>query len=588
MAGWVERGKDSKYKQEGFISNRLRKLSRMGMKFDDSPVKNSRAIGIAEKRDMYNKDQTSDADMYSAFASMTMADSSMKDSIAFFDKSYFAKRDELKKFALNDEIDNILDVLTDECVIYDDYNFACQAYYNGEIKDNIKQEVNTVFRNVYNYFNFTDGHSIWDYFKTWLVEGYLAFEIVYNKAQTQIIGFKELDVLTLKPDLEKDEEGNFRKIFIQNPGKQGLERRLVDSQVIYLSYSQNRSVTRTSYVERLVRSFNLMRIMETTRISWAVTNASFKMKFTIPVGGLSRTRAQESLSMLMNSYKENINFNYDSGELTVNGEPFRQFNREYWMPSKEGETPELEVLGGEGPEMSDTEAIKYFVNKLQDASKIPYNRFDPSNPTGYELAAEGMMRDEIRFSQFVKRLHAKFKMLLLKPLYIQMMLNHPELNDDQNFRMNLTITFNRNNVFDELKEYELMQKRIDILVSLKDSLSTQDANMADVPVFDMYYLIDKIMIQKYFKMTPDDMRDNDDYKEISSIQKEGYSRSDAVQIHGGKSRKRFKKVVSASSASDTGSETDMSGDDTGGDMPPASADDLDSSETDTSSKPPKV
>ena len=131
--------------------------------------------------------------------------------------------------------------------------------------------------------------------------------------------------------------------WVQYKGQGVKERKLWDSQIIYISYSQVNSPQRTSYVERLIRSFNMLRIMEHTRIIWDVTNSSFKTKFVIPVGGKSKTRAKQSLAQLMNSYREVVDFDFDSGELTTNGKPMMPFNKEYWLPSKDGETPEIEM-----------------------------------------------------------------------------------------------------------------------------------------------------------------------------------------------------------------------------------------------------
>jgi hypothetical protein len=84
--------------------------------------------------------------------------------------------------------------------------------------------------------------------------------------------------------------------------------------------------------------------MEHTRVIWAVTNASFRMKFIIPVGGKSKTRAKQSLAQLMNNYKEVCRFDWESGTLETDGKPMLQFSKEYWLPSKDGETPEIETL----------------------------------------------------------------------------------------------------------------------------------------------------------------------------------------------------------------------------------------------------
>jgi hypothetical protein len=563
MAGFENRGTNqiANISNLGFISKSLKRLSRLGMRFDDQVIKNSMAVGVKEKKSGVfdiNPTAQTDEDIWNAFASMTMSDSTLRDNIAFFDQGYDHKREELRRFSLNDEIEEILDVLTDECIIYDKNKFACSVAYNGNIKENIKDEITSVFNKVYYYYGFADGHTLWDYFRKWLIDGFLAFEIIYDKKEGKdknIIGFKELDPITLKPSIVKDENGNTSKVYVQVPLDGSAQRVLYDSQIIYISYSQLLTRSRVSYVERLIRSFNLLRIMEHTRIIWAVTNSSYKMKFVIPVGGKSKTRAKQSLAQLMHNYSEDVAFNQESGELKINGKPTLPFNRQFWFPEKDGETPQAEVIGGEGPEISDTEALRYFVNKLRDASKIPYNRFDAENPTGYELAAEGMMRDEIRFSKFIARLRSKFKDILFKPIYNQMIIKHPELANDEGFKLNLSISFNKENVFEEMKEYELMQRRIDIITTLKDSLVEQDADLNDIPLFDLRFLVDKILVERYLQLTPEDMEQNEKYKEIADLVKEGYSRADAEKIVAGEDKKKFKKKKS---------EGDDLGDDLGG------------------------
>ena len=66
----------------------------------------------------------------------------------------------------------------------------------------------------------------------------------------------------------------------------------------------------------------------------------------------------------MGNYKEVVDFDWESASLETNGQPMLQFNKEYWLPSKDGESPEIETLSSEGPELSDTEALKYFADKI--------------------------------------------------------------------------------------------------------------------------------------------------------------------------------------------------------------------------------
>lgn len=533
MAGFVDR------KGPLTTGNPVRKLlmdlSNLGMAYDDMIIRNSRAVGFTENQMGYTMNPMgSDADdIYSAFAALSLTDTSLKKNISFFDKNYSKKREQLRTFAVQDEIEEILDVITDEAIVFDESNYMAYAEYNGQISKAIEEEIGDVYNNIYNYFGFNDNASAWNYFRKWLIDGYLAFEIVYNDKQTEIIGFKELDPISLMPGLDTD---NGKKVWVQYKGQGVKERKLWDSQIIYLSYSQINSPQRVSYVERLIRAFNLLRIMETTRIIWAVTNASFKTQFTIPVGGKSKTRAKQSLAQLMNNYRETVDFDYESGEIQTNGKPMMPFNKEYWLPSKDGETPEISTIGGDGPDLGDTESLKYFADKLKVASKIPFSRFDKDSPSTYDMDASGMMREEIKFAKFVSRLRSIWQEILVKPLYLQMCLNHPELKNDVAFKAGLGLNFVKDNVFEELKEMELQSKRVDFIGNLKTQLSTMDAEMTEIPYFDLGWLI-----KRYGGFTQDDLKANERAKKRSKLEAEGYSEEDIEKILLGADKSKFKK-----------------------------------------------
>jgi len=512
----------------------LKDLSSLGMAYDDMIIRNSRAVGFTENQMGYsfNPMGSDGDDMYGAFAALSLTDTNMKKNIAFFDQDYIRKRDQLRTFAVQDEIEEILDVITDEAIVFDESNYMAYADFNGHIGESIEEEISDVYNNIYNYIGFNDHVQPWNYFRKWLIDGFLAFEIVYNDKQTEIIGFKELDPISLMPGIDTDDG---KKVWIQYKGEGAKERTLWDSQIIYISYSQVNSPMRISYTERLIRSFNLLRIMEHSRIIWAVSNASFKTQFTIPVGGKSKTRAKQSLSTLMNSYREVVDFNFESGEIQTNGKPMMPFNKEYWLPSKDGETPEITTIGGDGPDLGDTESLKYFSDKLQLASKIPFSRFDREGGNTYDMEASGMLRDEIKFGRFVSRLRSIFQEILVKPVYLQMCLNHPELKNDIAFKAGLGLDFIKDNVFEEMKEMELQTKRVDFIGNLKTQLSTMNAEMEEIPYFDLGFLI-----KRYGGFTRDDIKANARAKEREDLREEGFKEEDIEKILLGAAKKDFK------------------------------------------------
>jgi len=525
----------------------LKDLSSLGMAYDDMVIRNSRAVGFTENELGYtmNPMGSDNDDMYAMFASLSLADTNLKKNISFFDRNYAKKRDQLRAYAVQDEIEEILDIITDEAIVYDQTNFMAYSKFNGFISESIEEEISDTYNEIYQYFGFNNANTVWDYFRKWLIDGFLSFEIIYDDKQENIIGFKELDPTSLMPGINTDDG---KQVWIQYKDQGAKERVLYDSQIIYISYSQINSPQRISYVERLIRSFNLLRIMEHSRIIWAVTNASFKTQFTIPVGGKSKTRAKQSLAQLMNNYREVVDFDFESGEIKTNGKPMMPFNKEYWLPSKDGETPEIQTVGGDGPDLGDTESLKYFSDKLKVASKIPFSRFDRENGSGsYEMEASGMMRDEIKYSKFINRLRSIFQEILVKPLYLQTVINHPELKNDMNFKAGLGLEYVKDNVFEEMKEMELMSKRVDFIGNMKTQLSITDAEMNEVPYFELGFLV-----KRFGKFTRDDLLMNEREKEKVKLEGEGYKKEDIEKILMGANKDDFEATPPPDPMADMG------------------------------------
>jgi len=218
MSGFVNR--DDVYAQRqssgarNIVSKALKSLSSFGMMYDDLVLRNSKAIGVNEDMYGWKMDPRNTAggeyDDYALFANLSMTDINLRKSISIFDKSYPKKREDLRKFAVQDEIEEILDTICDEAIVYDDKNYFCAALaFDDETLEPgtieaIKIALETNFKRIYQYFGFNNDIAAWSYFRKWLVDGFLAFEIIYNKEQTRIIGFKEIDPINLTPGLDKE------------------------------------------------------------------------------------------------------------------------------------------------------------------------------------------------------------------------------------------------------------------------------------------------------------------------------------------------------------------------------------------------
>lgn len=547
------------------VTRMLRRLSSFGMNYQEDVIKNVRSADLNIQRQTLQSNpvtgqigSVNDENIQVLFARMSATDPSLaKGYFNLSEENYQKKKEQLRKFALQDEIEDILDIICDEAIVFDGENKFANIKLNYKADQKILSEFTEEYNKLYNYFGFYDTIQATDYFRKWLIDGFLAFEIVYNPEQTEIIGFVELDPAALTPGVDPNTN---EKIWFVNQriginGQTTQDRILFDSQIIYLSYSRADSVSRISYVERLIRSFNILRTMEATRIIWAVTNASYKTQYIIPVGSVQSPRGRQTLAQAMANYKELVDFDWDSGEIKTNGRPMIQFYKDIFMASEGGEVPQIQNLGGDGPEISDTETLRYFRDKLRQASKIPFTRFEKEQGEGmYSINAEGIAREEIRFSKFISRLRAGFAEILLKPTYIQMCLNHKNMMSDMNFRVNLGLEYSKDSVFEQNKEIELLQKQADFISSIMSSMVEHDEEGNEIPYFDFDFIV-----REYFGMSEEKLKLNQRYKDEKKLKKEGYKQEDIAKILDGAPKEDFTPEKKKKEESD-----EDEGDDNGG------------------------
>jgi len=504
------------------IQRNVRYLSIMGMKYDQNLIRQSKSIGITELQE---------DSMYSLYGQHQLASimDIQKEFIAFFDKEYLTRRDFLRRFAMNGEIEHVLEVIADETIIQDDANFF--AYPNTrKLKSVLKVEkakqivddLNESFKKVYYAFGFNSGHDGWHYCKKFLIDGFLAFEIIYDgegdEPAKNILGFKELDPATLEPEYRKDEEGNDYRVWIQFRGDAEKQRELVDGNVIYISWARGNFISRISYVERLVRAFNMLRTLENSRIIWNVINSQYRMKIVVPIGTQSEVKARTRLSELRGMYKEDITIDYLSGEVTINGTPNFSFAKQYIIPSKEGAGQvDINSFQPAGYDLSGTMALEYFWRRFVIETKVPQDRFISVGKEGggsvsnWSTGGEGIAREEIRFNYFINRIRSILQEILLKPTWIQFCLKNPIFMKDKSLKGAVGLEFVEENLFTEAKKRDIANKGASIINTLMN-IKQPEVNGEGEITTDGLYFDPKFLVEKYGGFADEDLKLNERYK----------------------------------------------------------------------------
>ena len=493
MAEFQNSGLNSAVENRGLFSRILRTLSNYGMNYDDMIIRNQVGIGINE--DPYSARGNS---MYDFFSQRAVASVLNRKSIPYLDKAYADKRRILREYSIKDEIRDFVSTLSDESIVFnDDRDFCSPRPLPNDYSQEIKDKYQEYFEKIYNKFGFSDNITAWSMMKDFLIDGFIAVEFIYDDKKKNIIGFNRLRPETLVPAYEP----NVGHLWIQFPEDPQLRRIFLDSQIVFISYSTQNDFSETSYVEGLIKPYNQLKILEQTRIMYNVINATIYQKFVIPVKGLSRQRAEEQIGQLIQDYSEEVEWDDTLGTLSINGSKHLPYNKQIWFPEGDAGTPQMELVGPQGHDLNEESMLKWFHQALKRASKIPITRFEGESGGGNLITDSAeMTRDEIKFHNFIMRLRTNFKELIVKPLKLQMLIEFPELKDDEVFINSVDIIFYTNQIFEEWKKINTLAKRAEAITTLTGIMN------GEKPYFHIEWIMDNV-----FKLTPEEKAENQKY-----------------------------------------------------------------------------
>ena len=165
----------------------------------------------------------------------------------------------------------------------------------------------------------------------------------------------------------------------------------------------------------------------------------------------------------MIKHKNRLVYDATTGEVR-DDRKYMTMLEDYWLPRREGNRgTEITTLPA-GQNLGELSDVTYFQRKLYQSLNVPMSRLE-SGSSGFNLGkAAEISRDEVKFTKFVGRLRRRFSMLILKALEKQLILkgvisenDWPEINN------NVSIDFTIDNHFEEFKEAEIINNRLQTL-----------------------------------------------------------------------------------------------------------------------------
>ena len=393
------------------------------------------------------------------------------------------KRNYLTKVSNYSEITNILSKLANECIVIKnkkyceivvDENELLKLGYKEKFIKKINESLSESFNSVYKMLDFSKNKA-WLKFFEYLVEGSLAYEIVYddpNKPK-KIVMMAEMDSLQLQ---EYYKEGT--KYWLhkkdKTAGEQGNVIIMYDRQVVKIDWNETGKNQGFSYLDKIFREYNMYRIMEETQVIWTVMNSIMRVEHIMPAENMARTRAAQSLAVQQSKLMEDYDFRPETGEMFVDGKAGLPFQRAYFKANNGNGRPETNIIENNGQNMGDVDNLEYFLKKLREASEIPLSRYDSANSESWSLDPETKLMSELGFDSFVNRVMSVYDDLLLKPCLLQLYMDFPELMYDNNITDYIYINRNSNNHFTEMANIRLMGEKVRFVDEMYESLKFND------------------------------------------------------------------------------------------------------------------
>jgi hypothetical protein len=203
-------------------------------------------------------------------------------------------------------------------------------------------------------------------------------------------------------------------------------------------------------------------MMEDSLVIYRLARAPERRIFYIDVGNMPRNKSEAYMRDIMSRYRNKIVYDSSTGQLKDDRKHMSMLE-DFWLPRREGgRGTEISTLPG-GENLGQIDDILYFQKRLYRSLNVPVNRLEQEAQFTLGRSTE-ISRDEVKFQKFIDRLRRRFSMLFTGILKKQLILKGVITEQDwEEWKSAITVDFQRDNHFTELKNAELLQNRLQTL-----------------------------------------------------------------------------------------------------------------------------
>lgn len=424
-----------------------------------------------------------------------------------------------REMALQPECDTAVEDIVNDAIIMQNNVYPVEIVLDEtDLPSRVKKLVREEFSNLLYMLDF--GNKGYEIFRRWYVDGRLYYQIVIDK-NTPREGIRQLryidprKIRKMREQKKKtdsatgvDQYPSVREFYVYNPkgstnNNQGVK--IAPDSICYVPSgvvdARNKMVL--SHLHKAIKPLNQLRMLEDAVVIYRLSRAPERRIFYIDVGNLPKMKAEQYLRDMMVKHKNKLVYDASTGEVRDDRRHMTMLE-DFWLPRREGgRGTEITTLPG-GQNLGEMDDVMYFQKKLYKSLNVPVSRLEAETNFNIGRSTE-ISRDEVKFQKYVNRLRNKFSELFDNLLEIHLALRGVMARSEwKQIKNSLTYNFVNDNMFQELKQAEIMSERLRVLGEV-DPLVGKYFSMSWVRKNVLHMTEDDIaMIDREIEMEKDD------------------------------------------------------------------------------------
>ena len=416
---------------------------------------------------------------------------------------------EYYRMAADCEINYALTEICDEVVQEDEDKRLFIIKFKEDVKDEARSILIKEFRDlIIDRLHLGDFNSIWEWVYKWLVQGVMLFKINFSLDQasgvesleelqpwlvTKFMAEKVIDKRDSKQEMEK-------RYYIVKESEQAEEGfKYLEEEVIRVDCGYFYDGEYFSILEFAKKDWRRLNLIEDATVIYKLSRSPLRRVFKVYVGKMAPKDIERYLYDFRQRLREDISYDPDKGEI-VGFNPITLLD-DYFFPVIEGgqETCSVDTIAEKETAWESMDEIRYFLGKVYRGMKIPIGRMNIPNQQGeYTTATTGsrsgeIMRDEVKFSKFIKRLQNRFIEQFIQELFYRHLFFRGLIDKLDIKKHQLEVKFSYTSPYAELKNAEVEEFRMGSFAQLNGSN----------PLLSFIFLA-----KKYLKWSDEDLKEN--------------------------------------------------------------------------------